>query len=190
LIVVSIVLVQLSVVGFASLPYHAVGLFMPATEFGAKYASVTFGPLANYYVPEIVLGYQGTPPTLSQPLTFPCQGTSGIDYESAKTESEMPLGIDTGTSPIGTVVTVMSGLADTVVLTTGVMTAPDGSVISLKLLDSSKDASLQMPQYAATAFPASPLRPNTSYGATITGTVNGTAFSRSFTFTTGNQGQF
>lgn len=181
----------LSVVALSSVPYHEAGLFIPTRDFGMTYNTVRLGPSATDYVAEITTGDQGTAPALtSDPLTYPCQGTTNVDYESAQVESPAPLGIDTGTNPVGTPIAVVGDMGDTVVLSSGQLTGPGGSVITLDLLDSANDSNGEMPANAAAAFSASPLQPNTSYGATITGTVNGVAFSRNFTFTTGNQGQF
>ncbi|POP04391.1 serine protease, partial [Salmonella enterica subsp. enterica serovar Heidelberg] len=36
------------------------------------------------------------------------------------------------------------------------------------------------------AYPTAPLQPNTPYTVNLSGTINGTPFTRSFTFTTGN----
>ena len=182
---------SLSVVAFTSVPYHEALFFTPTNDFGMTYNTVTLGPSATYYVPEITTGYEGTAPALSSsPLTFPCQGTTGVDYESAQAESPAPLGINTQTNPIGTPIAVIGNITDTIVLSSGQLTGPGGTVINLDLLDSANDTNHEMQPYEASAFPASPLQPNSSYSATITGTINGTAFSRNFSFTTGNQGQF
>jgi uncharacterized protein YkwD len=181
----------LSIIGLASLPYHEVGLFTPVPDFGSKYSSIVMGPTTTYHEPEFTLGYQSTPSQINGgPLTFPCQGTTGVDFESNGKEAEMPMGLDTFANPIGTSVAVMGNLTDTITLSSGQMTDPNGNVINLLLLDSAKDSNHLMQPYEAAAFPANPLQPNTTYGVTVTGTVNGTAFSRSFTFTTGAQGQF
>ncbi|MCS6520758.1 CAP domain-containing protein, partial [Burkholderia thailandensis] len=58
-------------------------------------------------------------------------------------------------------------------------------VIGMPLLDASIDPNKLLPKFAGVAYPAT-LSPNTTYSVSITGTVNGTSFSRSFTFTTGN----
>ena len=181
----------LSVVALSSVPYHEAVLFTPTSDFGMDYGSMIMGPTTTYHVPEIMDGYQGIAPSISSaPLTFPCQGTTNVDYESAHAESPAPLGIDTGTNPIGTPIAVIGNIADTIVLSSGQLTGPGGTVINMDLLDSANDTNHEMQPYEAAAFATSPLQPNTSYSATITGTINGTAFSRNFSFTTGNQGQF
>lgn len=184
----------LSIIGLASVPYHEAGLFIPSlTDFGAAYSTVVMGPTATYYVPEIMSGFQGTAGTYSgMPMTFPCQGTAGVDFESAA-NGENPTPTINGavvSFPIGTPIALEGNMSDTIVLSSGQLTAPGGSVINLDLLDSATDSNHEMQPYESAAFPASPLQPNTTYSATITGTINGTPFSRNFSFTTGSQGQF
>ncbi|WP_186057934.1 CAP domain-containing protein [Burkholderia gladioli] len=114
------------------------------------------------------------------PLTFPCQGVSGVPYAS-RGETPTPPNV---TGMWGTPITVVGNVTDTVTLSTAVLTATSGQV-TLQVLNASSDPNKLIPQNAAVAYPTSPLTQNTEYSATLTGTVNGQAFSRSFTFTTG-----
>lgn len=185
----------LAVIGLASLPYHEDVLFSPTSDIGIGYQSLVFGPSTTYYTLEAMLGYTGAGSQLSgTPLTFPCQGTTGVDYESHGAEDPTPYingqPVNLQTNPIGTPVAIVGNLSDTIVLNSGVMTDSLGNQTSLNLLDSGNDPNQALAPYVAEAFPTSPLQPNTTYSATITGTDNGTAFSRNFSFTTGNQGQF
>lgn len=118
----------------------------------------------------------------NMPLTFPCQGTTGVAYSSS---GETPAPPNTS-GPWGTPVSVVGNASDTIILQTGTMTDTGGHSVTLQLLNSSNDPNKLLPAFEAVAYPASPLQPNTTYTVNLTGTVNGTAFSRSFTFTTGN----
>ncbi len=182
----------LSVVALASVPYHEALMFEPFSEVGIDYAAVVLGPASTQYSLLMDLGYQGAnaPTFSSAPMTFPCQGSTDVDYESSAPENPAPLGIDTGTNPIGTPIAVIGNASDTIVLSSGQLTAPGGAVINMDLLDSSNDANHEMQPYEAAAFSASPLQPNTTYMATIVGTSNGNTFTKQFSFVTGNQGQF
>ncbi|MFM0123331.1 CAP domain-containing protein [Paraburkholderia xenovorans] len=120
--------------------------------------------------------------TTSGPLTFPCQGTTGVPYKAV---SESPTPPNTS-GPWGTPVVVMGNATDTIVLQSGTMTDPSGNVITLQLLDSANDPNKLTQPYAAVAYPATPLAPNTTYTVSVTGTVNGATFTKPFTFTTGN----
>jgi uncharacterized protein YkwD len=181
----------LSVVALSSVPYHEAGLFAPTIDFGMAYSTVSMGPTTTYYVPEIMLGYQGTAPALTNaPLTYPCQGATNVDYESAQTESPAPLSINTGTNPIGTPIVVMGNTSDNIALTSAQIQAPGGAVTGMDIIESAGDVNHELLPNEAVAFTPSPLQPSTTYRAVLQGTINGNAFIRDFTFTTGAQGQF
>lgn len=188
----------LGVIGLASVPYHLSGMFYPLGEIGIGYQALNFGPSAPEYTLLMDFSNQPTSPAApvyaNAPVTFPCQSTTGIDYESAGQETPAPYvngqPVNTLTNPIGTPITVVGNLGDTVLLTSGTMTTPGGSQITLNTTDSSNDPNHTLAPFAAFAFPTNPLSPNTTYSVTVNGTDNGVAFSRNFSFTTGNQGQF
>ena len=187
-----------SVMSLASTPYHLTGMFYPLAESGIDYATVTLGPSAIEYT--LLMDFSNQASTVANanfnqaPLTFPCQGSAGVDYESAKQETPAPYvngqPINTLTSPIGTPITVVGNLTDTVLLTSGTMTTPGGSQITLNTTDSSNDPNHNLAPFAAFAFPTNPLAANTTYSVTLNGTDNGVTFTRQFSFTTGAQGQF
>lgn len=116
------------------------------------------------------------------PLTFPCQGMTGVPYGSV---GETPMPPNVSGTGWGTPVVVMANPTDTVVLQAVSYTGPSG-IVAVQMLNSTTDPNKLLGQYQAVAYPTSPLQPNTMYSVSITGTVNGTAFSRNFTFTTGN----
>lgn len=188
-----------SVLKLTSVPYHLSAMFYPLSEAGISYGALNFGPANPEYTLQMdfannASGTPAAPNFSSAPLTFPCSGTTGVDYESASGESPTPYvngqPVNLQTNPIGTPITVVGNLNDTVLLTSGVMIAPDGSQTPLNLTDSSNDPNKNLAPFAAFAFPTNPLQPNTQYSVTLTGTDNGTPFSRNFSFTTGAQGQF
>jgi hypothetical protein len=118
----------------------------------------------------------------SAPLTFPCQGTTGVAYSSF---GEMPTPPATS-GHWGTPVAVVGNPTDTIVMQTGTMTDSSGHVIALQVLDSAKDPNKELLQDQGVAYPTAPLSPNSQYTVSLTGTINGVAFSRTFSFTTGN----
>ncbi|MGP8473756.1 CAP domain-containing protein [Burkholderia sp. PR2] len=119
----------------------------------------------------------------NSPVTFPCQGVTGVPYKST---GESPTPPNVSGSGWGTPVVVMGNSTDTIMLQSGTMTDTSGNVLSLQLLNSTNDPNKIVQAYEAVAYPASALLPNTTYSVSITGTVNGSAFSRNFSFTTGN----
>nr|WP_297471435.1 hypothetical protein [Acidithiobacillus sp.] len=164
-------------------PYHLAEMLSPVTDAGMRYA-----PLNSTY--DVFASDSGalTPAQYqNSPLTFPCQGITGAPY--ANTLGETPNPIINGQAvqfPIGTPVAIVGNASDTIALSSGTMTGPGGSAINLDLLDSATDGNHEIASFAAVAFPASPLQPNTTYNVSINGTDNGTPFSRNFSFTTGN----
>ena len=116
------------------------------------------------------------------PLTFPCQGVTGVPYKSA---GESPTPPNASSSGWGTPVVLMGNTSDTIVLQNASMTGPSGGV-ALQILNSTTDPNKVLGAFQAVAYPTSPLTPNTQYSVNLSGTVNGTPFSRNFTFTTGN----
>jgi len=118
------------------------------------------------------------------PLTFPCQGVTGIPYGLA---GEVPMPPNTSSKGFGTPISVIGRLNDTVILTSATLVnTATGEQITLNILNASNDPNKLLPNYQASAYPASPLAPNTTYQANLSGTINGTPFTRTFTFTTGN----
>jgi uncharacterized protein YkwD len=116
------------------------------------------------------------------PLTFPCQGMTGVPYGI---NGEIPMPPNTSSSGFGTPVTVIGRMSDQVTLTTANMVnTMTGQTISLNILNTNTDPNKLIPSFQASAYPTSLLSANTTYQVNLTGTINGKAFSRSFTFTT------
>ena len=130
----------------------------------------------------VQLGQAATYSLANAPLTFPCQGMTGVAYRDA---GESPTPPHTS-GAWGTPVSVMGNLSDTLMLTSAVYMAPGGATISLQILNSTTDPNHLLVEYQAVAYPTTPLQPNTQYSAVLNGTINGTAFSRTFMFTTGS----
>ncbi|WP_175772988.1 CAP domain-containing protein [Paraburkholderia phenazinium] len=169
--------------------YHAPAMMDPVTDVGvgevdkssngatAVWASLSFANLQSM--------------TTSGPLTFPCQGTTGVAYEGV---TEDPTPPNTNGS-WGTPLTVIGNPTDTIVLQSATLTDTSGHVIMLQLLDSANDPNKELQPYEASAYPTSALSPNTTYSAAITGTIAGAsctastpcAWSRNFSFTTGSE---
>ncbi|MFL9912005.1 CAP domain-containing protein [Paraburkholderia sp. RL17-337-BIB-A] len=160
--------------------YHiAIGVW-PVTSVGVGFNQTTFNGAPVIQSSLSIANLQ--PMTTSGPLTFPCQGTTGIAYEGG---GETPTPPNTS-GAFGTPVAVAGNPTDTIALQSGTMTDTSGNVINLQLLDSASDPNKLLPAFEGVAYPTAPLAPNTVYVVSITGTVNGQAFSRSFSFTTGS----
>lgn len=173
-----------AIYGLSVAPYHLSAMFEPFSDIGMKYAKLTSS--ADVYVAD--LGAYTAANYQNAPLTYPCQGVANAPY--ANTVGEQPTPTINGTPitfPIGTPITVMGNVSDTLRLTSGTISDPHGNITNLTLMDSSNDSNHELSNFAGVAWPASPLQPNTTYNVSINGTDNGTAFSRNFSFTTGSQ---
>jgi hypothetical protein len=171
---------QQLIYGWEAGVYHVGGIFAPVTAAGVGESETTFNGFPEVWADITLANLQSM--TTSSPLTFPCQGTTGLAY---KASGETPTPPNTS-GAWGTPVTVMGNPTDTIVLQSGSMTDTLGNDITLQLLNSTNDPNKEIQSYQGAAYPAAPLSPNMTYSVSITGTVNGTAFSRNFTFTTGN----
>jgi uncharacterized protein YkwD len=160
--------------------YHIGLAVWPATEIGVGWNETPFNGFPEIQAAISVSNFQ--PMAGSLPLTFPCQGTTGVAY---KTLGETPTPPNTS-GAWGTPVAVAGNVTDTIKLQSATMTDTSSNVITLQVLDSSNDPNGDIPAYEGVAYPTSPLSPNTTYSVSVIGTINGTAFSRTFTFTTGS----
>jgi uncharacterized protein YkwD len=162
--------------------YHAPVLLTPITKIGVGEYETAFNGSPEVWGSLTLADTSMQQLTTSGPLTFPCQGTTGV---APKSYLENPTPPNTS-GPWGTPVIVMGNATDTIVLTSGTMTDPSGNVINLQLLYSANDPNKLLQSYQAVAYPATPLAPNTTYTVSVSGTVNGTTFTKPpFTFTTG-----
>ncbi|MGP8434533.1 CAP domain-containing protein [Paraburkholderia fungorum] len=163
--------------------YHSQAILTPVKTIGIGEYETAFNGSPEAWGSMSLLNTEMQQLTTSGPITFPCQGTTGVPYKAV---SEFPTPPNTS-GPWGTPVIVMGNATDTLVLTSGTMTDPSGNVINLQLLYSANDPNKLTQPYAAVAYPATPLAPNTTYTVSVSGTVNGKAFTKPpYTFTTGN----
>jgi len=128
----------------------------------------------------------GQAQTTSQVLTYPCQGSTNTAYEM-RGESPNPIpGRDLASSPIGQPIFVQVLHGQNLTINSATLTGPFGSVVLRPTMTASNDPNARIYSNQAMIIPDAPLTPNTTYTASITGTNNSTAFSRTFTFTTGS----
>lgn len=190
--------------GFLSGVYHQSGIVGLYSLIGigravGQYTSNGVTAQLTFNSINVASQYSTTPIQPSAaPLTFPCEGVTGMPYQGSNEEPTPPnvgmsdaqqTAINNGVAfpTWGTPVTVMANIGDTVVLQSGTMTDPNGTVIQLEVLDSATDTTTLIAPYEAVAYPKNPLSANTQYSVTLNGTINGTPFSRNFTFSTGAQ---
>ena len=179
-------------------PYHLIQMFRGYREVGAStLLASTLMPAANYAAHVFNFASPaGTSPQLqsgSDVLTYPCQGSSGINYRLAANEIPTPVqGRDLVSSPVGHPIMIAVRNGNTLSITSSsLIKISTGAAIALrapytKATDPTNSAYL----YANEGFvlPDVPLEPNTKYQATISGTNDGTSFSNTFMFVTGTGG--
>lgn len=128
----------------------------------------------------------------SDVVTYPCDGTAGVNFQ-LRGEVPNPIpGRDLASNPIGTPVLIKVRDGNTLVITNaGMINVATGAPVALRApVGAANDPNAGggvayfKPSEAYIA-PDAPLTRGTAYQVTITGTNNGTAFSRTFSFTTG-----
>jgi len=162
--------------------YHAPVVLTPVTKIGIGEYETSLSGFPAAWGSATLEDTSIQQLTTGAPLTFPCQGVTGLP---PKAHTETPTPPNTS-GPWGTPVIVMGNATDTIVLTSGTMTDPSGNVINLQLLYSANDPNKELQSYQAVAYPTTPLAENTTYTVNVSGTQNGTPFTKPpFTFTTG-----
>lgn len=166
--------------GFGTGVYHQALVDWPYAYLGAGSASGTTNGVTNTFV---ALSIAGEVTLQNTPLTFPCQGVTGINPgNSVSHEIPQPPGTQNG---FGTPINVVGNFSDQVTVTSASMTDSQGNAVALQILNASNDPNKALGPYEASVYPTAPLQANTTYNVAINGTINGTPFSRNFSFTTG-----
>ncbi len=174
--------------------YHLIGAMYEGADVGfgsdiQTYATsgtmlreeYRFGSLNGYQTRTIPLG-------TGKLVTYPCQGSSNIPSTFVPA-NESPNPFPTMTSQSQTVGPPIYLKVDTgkSLKITSSSISQGGLLVPTLLLTNANDP--QRPKEIgineAFVVPSSALSPNTSYQVSLTGTINGTAFSRTFTMTTG-----
>ncbi|BAP87357.1 putative uncharacterized protein [Burkholderiales bacterium GJ-E10] len=180
------------ITALASVPYHGGVLFGDWAETGIIYQQLSSSAGAYYEFIEDFGDQSNAPaaPAISQaPLTYPCQGATNVERENLAPESPTPYvnGFPANDAPgsWGTPLIVEGNLSDSITLSSVSVTGPSGTV-PVSFYDSTTDPNHELLSWEAFAIPNAPLAATTTYSVVINGAINGTPFSRSFSFTTGN----
>lgn len=161
--------------------YRDVGIGMQATNVNAMSVVVVDVGYQRIAAPQLLAS--------SDVKTYPCDGASGVKPGLTANESPSPTpGRDLGVNPVGAPIYVRVRDGNTLTITNaGMLKVASSASVPLRAAttsanDPNKGYLLANEGYV---LPESPLDPNSQYQVTITGTNNGVAFSRTFTFTTG-----
>jgi uncharacterized protein YkwD len=173
-----------------SAPYHLRGLMDGYRDIGI---GIFVSPLALYPYFVANLGTQTGVGVQhlgnSDVVTYPCEGVTGVNFQ-LRGEIPNPVpGRNLSANPIGTPVLIKVRDGNVLTITNaGMINVGTGAVIALRApISAANDpngAGYFKPSEAYIA-PDAPLMRGTMYQVTITGTNNGAAFSRTFSFTTG-----
>ncbi|MEI7297417.1 CAP domain-containing protein [Paraburkholderia tropica] len=167
--------------GWAAGVYHIALTVLPITQVGVGWNELSYNGYPEIQSTVTMGSMQKLAGTL--PLTYPCEGTTDVPYQVA---GESPVPPNTS-GAWGAAIGIEANPGDTIRITSGTLSDTSGNVVALQVLDSSTDTTGLIKAYEGRAYPAVALSKSTTYTATINGTWNGTAFTRTFRYTTGTR---
>lgn len=179
-------------------PYHMLAMIRGYRDIGVAVRDkfdVGLSP-NNRFALNMDFGYKNADgpqvPAAGTVLTYPCDGSTGINH-SLRGENPNPVpGRNLGTNPLGTSIGISVEFGKTLVITSGSMIkVSTGATVVLRppVMAANDPNAIGGVSYFKTnegfISADSPLDASTQYQVTITGTSSGTPFSRTFVFTTG-----
>lgn len=161
-------------------PYHRLAmLYYRADEAGIGYNAE--------YPSNVVINIgrrpgQGAPSTLA--VAWPVDGATNVRPDGAP-ESPNPMPENNG-SPYGNAISLSTHELKTLVVTSFTLEDQFGSTVSTKLLDYATDDNLRSynARHFASIIPRAPLESGKTYVAKFTGTIDGTLYTKQWSFTT------
>ncbi len=185
---------ELSVRYLLVAPYHMSTLLGDFRDVGVSIRNATdsgstFGPRV---ISMYELGSQDSVgPQLadsSAVMTYPCDGSAGVRRALTGEDPNPVPGRDLSASPLGTSLYIAVRKGNALVISSAALIKVAGGVpVTLRpVITWNNDPHGEYRSHEAYVAADAPLDPSTAYQATITGTNNGVAFSRTFTFTTGS----
>lgn len=182
-----------------SAPYHMLEMIRGYRDVGTSVrekADVGLSP-NNAHVLNMNFGYKNSDgpqvAAAGSVRTYPCAGSTGIDY-SMNGENPNPVpGRNLRASPLGSSIVVAVDFGNTLVITNASMIkVSTGAVVTLRtpVVAANDPNAINGVSYFKNnegfVSADAPLEANTQYQVTINGTSSGAAFSRTFSFTTGS----
>ncbi|HEY3046279.1 MAG TPA: CAP domain-containing protein [Polaromonas sp.] len=181
-------------------PYHLQGLMSGFRDVGMSVrSSADTGVGAAAVILQINAAYKRVAgPQLfagTEVHTYPCEGTSGVNFKLTNEEPNPVPGRDLSTAPLGSSVYVAARDGNVLDVTSASMVQlSTGQFVTLRApITAANDphgpcVAGCFKSHQAYVVADAPLQANMSYQVTINGTNNGTSFSRTFSFATGTGG--
>lgn len=188
---------ELGIRGLLNAPYHLNGLMSGYRDVGiAVRSNEDIGKGMRGIFVQINPAYKAAAgpqlPGSTSVLTYPCEGTTGVNRElTNETPNPVP-GRDLRTSPLGSSVYIAARPGNRIVITRAAMTqSTTGQAIILRVPVTAANDPYGPCQtgcfepHQAYIVPDAPLQPGTAYTVMVSGTNNDSPFSRNFSFSTG-----
>ena len=181
-----------------SAPYHMAGLLGSYRDIGM---SLRNGADVSSSTTRVIFQVNPAYKTSAGPqlmgsadvLTYPCEGTTGAIRQLLNEEPNPVPGRNLATQPLGTAIymAVREGRVLRITSSSVTKTSTGASVVMRAAIDSSNDPIAPcnrgcFQSYEAYVIPDAPLDANSRYDVVVSGTNNGTPFTRSFRFETGS----
>lgn len=171
-------------------PYHGFGGLNPARDVGISVRSpLDFGMTGEITATLMKLGTSTTTQTLgtSDVVTYPCNGTSGVDYKMGPEIPSPVPGRNLSAQPLGHAINVMVRVGNRLEIDSAqLVQISTATPIPLRApVTFANDVHRMYPQWAGYVIPDVALSPDTEYEVLINGKNEGAAFSVRFRFATG-----
>ncbi len=127
----------------------------------------------------------------SEVLTYPCQGTSGVNYQLRGEDPNPVPGRNLATNPLGHPIIIKARTGNSLQIASVTMTVVGtGANVVLRSASQTKadDITGKFLANEGYVIPDVPLTPNTTYRVSIVGTNAQVPFSKVFQFSTGSGG--
>ena len=180
-----------------SAPYHLNGLVASFRDVGFSARNgADVGVTTSRVILQVNPAYKASAgPQLmasSDVLTYPCEGSTGVNRQLLNEEPNPVPGRNLATQPLGTAILVTVREGQTVRITSSSVTKVSTGVpvVMRAAIDSSNDPAGPCTRgcflpHQAYVIPDGPLDGNSAYNVVVAGTNNGAGFTRSFRFVTG-----
>lgn len=187
--------VDYSVLSQLSAPYHSQTMLAEYTEIGIGFvkakSNTEFGAVVfNFGSGSLSIGQLPSATGSSGVRTYPCDGVSGI-YPALYGETPSPIARNMSIAPAGHPIMVFGDHQKKLTLTSAtIIEVPTGRSLPIHRLstqDNDINANTLRGPHVGYVLPDVPMLPNTAYSVTVSGTNDGQAFTRNFTFSTGSR---